>query len=280
MIKLFVSDMDGTLLNDQHIISQENANSIKKLQARGIEFMIATGRTFHSAKPFLDMHQIDCEMINLNGAAIYSRDGHLEQSIPMSFSIVKQMILFCQRHGIGYSVMDSQYLYVMDTDSFLKKIFANLDLGIDSDQNSRMQFINDINYVRDINDYRFNQASPVLKMMILSENPEKLRAFQDVFASEDSLDITSSNIDNLEVTHQKAQKGLAIASYAAAKGWTMDEVATIGDSLNDRSMLQMAKYGFVMENASEEVKSFSTLRAPDHNLHGVSQIIEAILKNY
>lgn len=279
MIKLFVSDMDGTLLNDQHIISQENADSIKKLQDHGIEFMIATGRTFHSAKPFLAMHQIDCDMINLNGAAIYSRDGHLQSSIPMAFSLVKQMIDYCQDNGIGYSVMDSQYLYVMDTDDFLNKVFANLDLGPDQDQSSRMQFINDINYVRDITTYQFDQESPVLKMMILSEDINKLKAFDAIFSKQESLDITSSNIDNLEVTHQKAQKGLAIETYVKAKAWSMDQVATIGDSLNDRSMLQMAKYGYVMENASQEVKSFSPLRAPHHNKHGVSQVIEQILKS-
>ena len=44
MIKLIASDMDGTLLNKQMQISSENISAIKEAQAKGIEFLVATGR--------------------------------------------------------------------------------------------------------------------------------------------------------------------------------------------------------------------------------------------
>ncbi len=51
MIKLFASDMDGTLLNPNHVISDTTAQAIRDLQAQSdIEFLIATGRDYRSAK--------------------------------------------------------------------------------------------------------------------------------------------------------------------------------------------------------------------------------------
>ena len=276
MIKLFVSDMDGTLLNANHIISDRTAQSVKRLQAQGIEFMIATGRTYHSAKPFLDMHEIDCEMINLNGAAIYSKQGDLLSSIPMDYQACLDMITYCQTHQIGYSVMDSKLLFVQNRQTFIDHLFKHLEQNKE-EHTSQVQFVSDLAYIRNIEDFVLKPHQPILKMMILSQNPEELKQFRQVFGKVESIDITSSAPDNLEVTHKKAQKGLAIADYIKQKNWTMDQVATIGDSLNDRSMLQMAKYGYVMENANQEVKDISPLRAGHHNQNGVAMVIDQIL---
>ena len=49
MIKLIATDMDGTLLNAAHEISEENINAIKYAQSKGITVVIATGRAFYEA---------------------------------------------------------------------------------------------------------------------------------------------------------------------------------------------------------------------------------------
>ena len=58
----------------------------------------------------------------------------------------------------------------------------------------------------------------------------------------------------------------------------MDEVATIGDSLNDRSMLRMAKYSYAMENAPDEVKAMARYAAPANTDDGVAIVIERLLR--
>lgn len=54
MIRLFASDMDGTLLNDKGYISDRTINAVKKLQKHGIHFIVNTGRDYHAAKRELD----------------------------------------------------------------------------------------------------------------------------------------------------------------------------------------------------------------------------------
>ena len=54
MIRLFASDMDGTLLNDKGYISDRTINAVKKLQKHGIHFIVNTGRDYRAAKRELD----------------------------------------------------------------------------------------------------------------------------------------------------------------------------------------------------------------------------------
>ncbi len=52
MIKVIASDMDGTLLGDNHKVAPETVEAIREAQAAGIRFMIATGRSYNGAMDF------------------------------------------------------------------------------------------------------------------------------------------------------------------------------------------------------------------------------------
>ena len=70
MIRLFASDMDGTLLNDKGYISDRTINAVKKLQKHGIHFIVNTGRDYHAAKRELDAASLSCDMICHSGACM------------------------------------------------------------------------------------------------------------------------------------------------------------------------------------------------------------------
>lgn len=288
MIKLFVSDMDGTLLNAEHMISDKTAAAVRKLEEAGIEFMIATGRTYASAKPLLQMHNIQGEMINLNGAAIYSDSGELVHSIPLNSQIIQDMFTYLNEANINYSLMTAREFYTHDVEGFLNRMTRFFDeqtveiltdIHTKSADSSDAQFLADMDFLRDLKDYTLTHHNPPLKLMVLSPDTRELEAFRDRFEENPLIDITSSSPDNLEITSHLAQKGLAVENYAAKRGYSMDEVLTIGDSLNDRSMLQMAGHSYAMANASAEVKAMAKEIAPSHREDGVAWVIEQILAN-
>ena len=76
MIKLIASDMDGTLLNSNHKIPQNNIELIKFAQKNGIEFVVATGRAYYEALPALNDENIKCDVISFNGGIIYDKNGN------------------------------------------------------------------------------------------------------------------------------------------------------------------------------------------------------------
>ncbi len=277
MIKLFVSDMDGTLLNSKHTITKETVDSIKALQASGIEFMIATGRTFASSKTLLDMFGIECEIINLNGAAIYDNKGQILESIPLENNITQSLIEYCNNYHIEYSIMTENNIYVNDKEIFLQRMNNYFSANNTQDDVTTAQFIGEFSNSFDISELENHPDEHPLKMVVVSDRPATLASLKRLFEKDGSLDITSTHHDNLEITHIYAQKGFAIQSYVNKKGWSMEEVAAIGDSLNDRSMLKMAGFGFAMDNASDDIKKLAPYIAPDHDKDGVAHIIHEIL---
>ena len=69
--KYLFTDIDGTLLNSQKEISQENIDSIHKLVEQGGHFSVATGRCAEITFPFVDNLPINAPAILFNGAAVY-----------------------------------------------------------------------------------------------------------------------------------------------------------------------------------------------------------------
>lgn len=290
MIKLFVSDMDGTLLNENHVVSDRTAKAVKKLQASGVEFMIATGRGYHSAQVLTTAQAIECRMINLNGASIHDIDGTLTDSNPLLASSVKEMIEFLDYNDIDYAVTTLDNYYISDFDSFVERISKFMNLNKDADSNSlsttedildddvtNAQLTAHYGDIQPIKNLTLTDENPALKMMVFSHIKDELDAFRQQFTPFEDLDLTSSAADNIEITHSNAQKGLAVEAYVKSKGYTMDEVITIGDSLNDRSMLQMAKHSYAMENAPDHIKAMAKNIAPANYNEGVTKVIEQLL---
>ena len=73
--KLFVTDMDGTLLNSERKISAGNKAMIKKAVEAGVIFTIATGRMYASALPFAKDLGVEVPIITYNGAVIKTTAG-------------------------------------------------------------------------------------------------------------------------------------------------------------------------------------------------------------
>lgn len=285
MIKIFASDMDGTLLNDNHLVTKRTAQAIRDLQDAGIQFIISTGRSYNSAAPLLFVHGIRVPMINLNGAVFTDADGVAHNKIPLDYQVVLDMINFAKDHKLTYSIMTADNYYMEDPNSFIERVQNFIDnskeatdllAGLDEDS-STAQFIVDVDYIHHLDDFNLTSDHRPLKMMILSTDTQLKQKFIETFESEESIDIVSSGPDNLEITSHRAQKGIALKAYVESLGLTMDNVATIGDSLNDRSMLEMAKYSFAMENAPDNIKELAKFQAPDNHDEGVARVIEDIL---
>ena len=70
MIKVIASDMDGTLLCDDHRIAPDTIAAVKEACAAGIRFMVATGRGYEGAMAELDGTGIVCDYILGSGAEV------------------------------------------------------------------------------------------------------------------------------------------------------------------------------------------------------------------
>ncbi|MEG0496425.1 MAG: Cof-type HAD-IIB family hydrolase [Carnobacterium sp.] len=281
MVKLIASDMDGTLLNEKMVISEINAKAILDAQKSGVHFMVATGRGYSEAKPLLEEVGVSCPLIALNGAQVYNEKGEVIENIGLSKEKVATILKKTNKLGLYCEMTTSLGVY---SDNKAKRIeaVASLIYRTNPDTTFKMSVvlaaarleIMNINYVADYKELIEDDSIEILKIIAFSEEgPKVLKPLADELGKTGNLAITASFVNNIEINHIDAQKGLALARAAKALGIHTDDVMALGDNYNDVSMLKVAGYSVAVANAEEGVKVHAKYLTSTNNENGVAQSI-------
>ncbi|QDP39868.1 Cof-type HAD-IIB family hydrolase [Radiobacillus deserti] len=285
-MKLIATDLDGTLLNGDHKISKENAEAIKKAQQQGVKLVVATGRSYNSArKPLADVGLV-APVICLNGAQIYTVEGKLVRSVSLEKNVVMNIVEACRSMGAYFELFTNHGGFSSSRDDFLNVMVdimmsANPELQEeDVKQHAQKRFQEEeITIIEDYEQLINRTDIEIFKLLAFSTTDETLQSIRDDLADEQGVAITSSGFDNLEFNHPDAQKGIALELFAKDIGISMKDVMAIGDNYNDVSMLRAAGIGVAMGNADEEIKQVSDFVTKSNLEHGVAHAIEENLKH-
>lgn len=222
-IKLFASDLDGTLLNGQHRISKKSADTIRRAQRAGKIFIAATGRAWSSVSPIFQSAGLSCGAVLLNGAEYRERDG---------------------------SVLFREYLSKEDAGRILRIL---LDDQIDFEMHTdRGDFSTDTGRFRDTRPLSsLSTGYRVMKFFIAGRN---LSVIKNQPENKSGIYIASSAPDNIEITASCATKETMLMRAAKWYGITQREVAVFGDGENDMPMLRFFDHSYAVGNAPEDVK--------------------------
>ena len=109
--KLFVTDMDGTLLNSQRKITDKVKLAIKKAVKAGVIFTVATGRMHISALPYVQELGIDVPVITYNGALIKYASGDEVFASYLDKQLVQSLVDYAQEQNIHIQLYSDDKLY-------------------------------------------------------------------------------------------------------------------------------------------------------------------------
>lgn len=283
-MKLIASDMDGTLLNENGEISETNAKAVKKAIEKGVEFIVATGRSYHAANIPLQAAGIICPVVSLNGAVTYLENGKQINSIPMDKQVAERIADECSRLGMYVELFTNRGVLSESREHFLDVLIdimrsANPDI---SEQEMReiveQRFqLEEVSFVESLQAALKDDDVEIYKILTFAFEDNQLEQAKRKLRDETGAVITSSGDTNLEFNHPKAQKGLAIQKYIEDKDWSMEDVMTMGDNWNDASMLEMAGRGVAMGNASDKIKKLCDYETVTNDQNGVAKAIEEML---
>lgn len=287
MIKLIASDMDGTLLDSSMQISPENAAAIKHATEQGVEFIVATGRNRTEALPALEQVGIECAMVTLNGAQVFDKTGQSLFTIPIDAQTVTSILDLLDEQDIYYEVATDQGLFSQSQEqrielfaTHLGEVMPHLTHKMAIAMVTSQLEILPIHYVKNVRQ-RLAEGLEVLK--IICFHKEEARVLGPVAKELEGfgeLSITSSGANNIEINHRDAQKGIAVAHLAHERNIPLEQIMTIGDNLNDISMIQMAGVSFAMGNAALEVKEYAKYVTDTNIEDGVGKaILRALREN-
>ncbi|PTF05225.1 Cof-type HAD-IIB family hydrolase [Staphylococcus devriesei] len=284
MIKLIATDMDGTLLNAAHEISQDNIEAIKYAQSQGITVVIATGRAFYEASTPVAETDLSMPYICLNGAEVRDESFNIMSTSNLNHELVQRIKGILNREDVYYQIYTNRGIYTedptRDLDIYLdiakqagqeadvEKIKAGIQKRI---ENGTLKVVDSYEDIEDI------PGELIMKVLAFNPDVEKINAIGNELSDISSLAISSSSRGNLEITHFDAQKGIALETIADNLNIDLKDVMALGDNLNDVSMLERVGYPVAMENAMPEVKAIAKLVTDTNENSGVGKAIMKLL---
>ena len=276
-IKLICIDMDGTLLNSNHEVSEENKLTLQKAFESGIKIAICTGRLFMSARYYSDLIGItNTPVIASNGA--YIKNGYTDEAIyenPMPKDLVLEIYSVIKRYGLKVNFNSwNSLLRIDEAPEDHTYVMMNKEVS----QDKKINFIINENLEEAINNF----DGEILKGIVIEkENTETLwkakSELKEIYG--DRLHIVSSGNDNFEIMLGSTSKGNAVSVLTKSLNINPSEVMCIGDSENDLSMITFAGLGVAMGNGLDMVKEAADYITDTNDNSGVAKAIEKFVLN-
>ena len=254
-IKAVATDMDGTFLTSDKRITEENRESAIKTMEKGVEFIVASGRSYVSLKELVKNIKGINYFICLNGAEIYKNDKVLyEASIDpeISFDILKK----CQEIDLDFSATGNNKVYYSKLDLEYESIIKKEDSGI--------------NFIFDKE--KQNIEKDYYQKLVFYNSPEKFKILREYVEEKysDKVNVFESGARIMDIVSKEANKGNGLKIVANDMGIGLDEIVALGDNENDLSMLKEVIYSVAMENLRKisESRTIKKLRKLGTSLVG------------
>lgn len=273
MVKLIVTDLDGTLLNDDKHIPYDNVIALREAIEKGVHVSIATGRNFGSAKRYIKELGLDVPVILQNGAFIYQ---YMEDKIiyksDLKSEIAKLLVEKAREKGLFYIVYID---FLKEKDMYIDTNYSGEFLSYLKQNEWR------VNYVSDVVNHISNKDSIAEVALVGDEEKIKNIVDNDLFKFGESVSVVKNNRINSEVFYEffgpNSSKDISFNYLLNYFNVKPEETMYLGDNYNDIGMLKIVGYPVVMENAPEEVKKYAKYVSKSNNEAGVAHAIRKLV---
>ena len=287
--RVAVSDFGGTLLRSDNKISRHTKDVIQQFIQAGGTFFIATGRMHCAIINHMEeagLGGLDVPVISYQGALVKSAiSNKVLYDSPLDLEIVTDIIKEARARDIYIHAYIDDILYVEKEMSWTTGYTNFLGIGF-TEVGDLLKFVTE-----KLSDKQKKHSCNKLLMMLDANIIEKeLKHFLNKFGggvdyenSDNAVKTKPRAIFNtssehlLECVSVDAGKDKAIEYIVKDMGYSLDDVMTIGDSLNDYSMILRAGMGVAVQNADERVKSVAKYIAPSNDDDGVAHAIEKLI---
>lgn len=252
MIKLFASDLDGTLLNTFHQLDATILRALAEVTASGAHFSVATGRTMRRPAEF-GFGDIPAASVCANGSLVYSSEGELIYHGLIDPAVLEEMLLGFP--GICFECVGLERTYVTGSREACAAGYKPKGLIERIAMSSRR------NRANIFADQIFDQtpadvlSHEICKVNARTSDPALDRALK-AFLAEHTDTVVNAPFDPImfEISDVRVNKGASIARLAEYLGFTEDEVAVYGDGGNDIAMLERFEHAYATSNGSDDAK--------------------------
>lgn len=262
-IKLVAIDVDGTLVDDNKNITEENLKAINWAHTqKGVHFTINSGRIAPSVHHYMEQLKVYEPYPSLGGVLVHSWDGQI-----MAENTINEEAALAI-NALSRSLGCTNFVYQNNT--------WYIDPGNDFWVQSEIKATNIMGHV--LNTDIAIKSAPTHKMLGVSLETPKLQHLMSEIQRQFSLyvDCSLSSPNFLEILPKGINKGTAINALKTYYGLEKNNIMAIGDYYNDIDMFNVAGISVAMCNAPKDVQQEAKYITKSDNIH--SGVAEAIYK--
>ena len=264
--KLIAMDLDGTLNNDQKVITEKTKAALMAAQRKGIRLALASARPspgLFKERDILRLQDHKGILMSYNGGRIVDAEtGKVLFETSMDLEETKQVLRKLEDLPVTPILDDGVQFYVTDKNGY----------KVDYECKNNNMVCSEVGNLAD-----FLTFAPI--KILMSVQPEELAEVQKQIADflPESLTVVQTAAFYLEVIPRIINKGQGIRDICKVLGIEPTEVVSFGDAANDIPMLEAAGMGVAMGNAQEAVKQAADMVTLSNNEDGIAAALEKLL---
>ena len=270
MIKLVVCDLDGTLLDDNKMVTDYNREVLRTLRSRGVKICYASGRDEQMMRVYGDcIGGVDFLLSN-NGAMLRDDHGTVIHHSFLMPEDVREILQYLDAHDMTYMMYTADTMYHSENSPRMKKKIRDYE-----------SLTEKIGYPVHLDARELKRGSG-----FSCSDSAKIVAYED---DEEKAGIYRAYLNHLENVHYETtgyglygafcrdvSKKSALLHVMEHMGIGPDEVCVFGDYDNDLSMFECASHRIFMANGSDSLKDKASDLAPSNNEDGVGRYLAGL----
>lgn len=255
-------DLDGTLLNNNYVMTDRNRRALRNLSAQGVVVVLISGRMHQSILPINNQIGLENPIISYNGGMVkHAKTEKVLHHSPIPALIAAELVEYCDRRGLHFNFCLNDRLYIKTRNQWSQ--LYEKRTGVAATVLDSLQ--------------QLNGETPT-KMQVL-DTPERINRllieFKEHFGTR--LYVTRTQIEYIEFMNPQVSKGRALEKLAAQLNVPMNLVVAFGDGYNDESMMKVAGFRVAMGNSVNEIKVCADYIAETNHNDGVAKAVEQLL---
>jgi hypothetical protein len=261
-IAAVLADVDGTLVTKQKVLTPRAVEAVRSLQDRGVLFAITSGRPPRGMRMLVEPLEINGPMAAFNGGIIVLPDMTVADERTLPANVAREVIESIRARGLYPWIYRSTEWYITDphaphaeheaaTVRFSPVVVPSYDDFLDR----------------------------IVKIVGVSDDFDLVARCEAAVKQEfgEQVSAARSQPHYLDVTHPTANKGVVVDRLSSYYGIPHEQIATLGDQLNDVLMFERSGLSIAMGNASKEVQQCATFVTDSHEDEGFAKAIERFI---
>lgn len=263
MIKLVITDLDGTFLNSKGDFDYEYYLRIKVLMdIQNVVFAVCTGKQCERVEELFKQNIKDIWILGDSATRIKHNGEYIYESLlsnNLGLSIIEKL------EGIDYEYV---IIACTPTAAFIKSSVSKEEAKIVRGSYAVVKTIETFKEIKE----------DFVKVTVFDSKLRCLQSVTELDYFNDRVYIVASEAAWIDISNFNVHKGSTVQKLQKILGITKEETMAFGDGLNDIELMNAARYSFAMSNAFDEIKARAAFVTKSNNENGVLKTIEKILE--